>query len=237
MTLLWILACGGAPALPEGPDPQATTAAAANLCKLHLGAQLPCTVDGSRVTGDGRAIAVSARFDKLEEQVGLSTFRGTVTLDVDGARWVTRMSGYGSNRDEAIQRGLHEWALLDGTAFVDAVRGDTSRRALRPVEPTLADEGLTLAGKPVYRGWTLQRPPLENGVAHADLLRRAEPLLGSLGPGPHAARVEVARNLGKLEFTCYVDGALSPPLCDSLRSAAWPEVGSYEMRQTYLLAP
>lgn len=233
MIALLLAACSSAPTVPEGPDPEATAAAARNLCKIYQGAGAPCSIDGSTVTADGMAIRVTARFDQLEERLGVTTFKGTVALATDGATWTTRMSGYGSGRQEALERGLHEWALLSATAFTDAVRGDASRKALRAVEPTIGHEIEVANGTAVWRGWTLQRPPLEGGLKHDELSRRFAPVLTKLGPGPHMIRIEAARNLGELMLTCYADGALAPDVCDAVRSYHWPEIGGYEVRQSY----
>lgn len=235
--ILALLACVSEPTTPPGPHPEATAAAAVNLCKLYQQLQLPCTREGSRVEADGKTIVVTATLEHLDERLGVATLRGRVDLRVDGHTWTTRMSGYGSGLTEAVDRGLHEWALLDGLAFVDALRGDAAHAALRSIETTAADEGLVANQRPVYRGWTLQRPPLEKGLDHADLVLRAAPLVAKLDDGPHALRIEVARNLGKLEFVCYVDGQPAPDLCEAARGARWPEVGGYELRQTYVVAP
>lgn len=234
--VLLFLGCGSEPELPKGPDPAATRIAAENLCKLYQGAKLSCSVRPGGVTAEGLDIDVSARFDALEERTGIATFKGTVTLTADGKTWSTRMGGYGSRREEALDRGLHEWALLEGTAFVDAVRGDTGRAALVAVEPELAPVPLALDGRAVYRGWTLSRPPLEGGVPHEDLMRYAGEAL-DLDGGPHVLRIEVQRALEKMAYTCFLDGAPSEALCTAIQRHPWPEVRSWELRQTYVVPP
>jgi hypothetical protein len=229
--------CGsGQPALPEGPDPAVTKVAVDNLCKLYEGARLTCERQEGAVVAEGTRIGVAAEYDQLEERVGISTFRGTVTLSTPEHTWITRMGGYGSRTEEAVERGLHEWALTEGTAFVDAVRGDTQRAALKAVEPTLTPAALSLGGRPVYRGWTLMRPPLEGGIPHDELLAAIAGKL-SLDGGPHVLRFEVARALEEMSYTCYLDGQPSDALCAAVRSWSWPEVRSYEVRQTYVVPP
>jgi hypothetical protein len=219
--------------VPEGPDPQATAAAAKNFCKIYQGAGLPCSIDNGVVTADGTEVAITAQFDQLEERLGVTTFKGTVTLKAPDQTWVTRMSGYGSGRDEAIQRGMHEWALLSATAVSDAMRHDNTRPALRAVEPTIGFEVGLANGTAVWRGWTLQRPPLEGGLNHTELTSRFAPVLTKLGPGPHMIRIESARNLGELVLTCYVDGVQAADVCEAVRGYHWPDVGGYEVRQAY----
>lgn len=237
MTLLWLaqlLACGGGSELPEGPDPAATKAAIDNLCKLYEGARMSCERRDGELTGGGLPVRVEATYDALEERLGVTTFRGTVTLTTSQHTWVTRMSGYGSGRDEAIQRGLHEWALVEGIAFVDASADATERPALLAVEPGIAIQELVAGGRPVYRGWTLQRPPLEGGIDHAALVRAATKAV-SLDAGPHMLRIEVARNLGELAYTCFLDGKPHEAMCASVKGYPWPDVAAYEVRQTYAI--
>jgi len=234
LTLLW--ACSSSSTLPEGPDPEATAAAIDNLCKLYEGARMSCERRAGEIDGGGLPVRVEATFDQLEERLGVTTFKGTVTLTTSEHRWVTRMSGYGSGRAEAIERGLHEWALVDGIAFVDASADATERPALSAVEPGVAVDELVAGGRTVYRGWTLQRPPMEGGIDHAALVRAATQSV-SLDPGPHLLRIEAARNLGELAFTCYLDGAVHETMCASVKRYPWPDTSSYEVRQTYAVVP
>ncbi len=237
--MIWwvvVVACSSAPEVPTGPDPAATAQAVDNLCKLYEGARLPCERGTGSVTADGVPIQVVARYDQLDESLGVTTFKGTVTLTTPGHTWTTRMNGYGSRTEEALQRGLHEWALVDGTAFVDALRGGEERLALAAVEPGLAGGTDRFGDRAAYRGWSLMRPPLEGGVPHEQVLMHAAKAL-QLDDGPHALRIEVGRNLEKMSYTCYVDGQPSEPLCGAVQRYTWPEVRSYEIRQTYVLPP
>ncbi len=233
MTLLALLACSTTPVIPEGNQADVAAAAAQNLCKLYKGGGLSCSVEGSKVTAEGQTISVSATYDDYTDQLGVLTFKGTVALSVDGTTWTTRMSGYGSGKEAAIDRGLHEWALVSGTAFVDALRHDAGRKALRVVEPTIGHGIHTANQTAVFPGWTLQRPPLEGGVKHEELLGRIAPLLTKIGAPPHMLRIEVARNLGELEMHCFIDGADAPDLCAAVKGYHWPEVGGFELRQSY----
>ena len=236
MIIVMWWACGAGPTAPAGPDPRASDVAAENLCKLFRGAQLACAREGTSLQTDAGALAVTARFDTLDERLGITTFRGSVTVE-DGPRvWSTRMGGFGSGREEALERGLHEWALVDGLALVDALRADPTQAALRSIEPTAADTGLVVGDRPVFRGWTLQRPALEQGVDHTELVRRLEPVVVGFDAGPHAIRIEVSRANGPLTVGCSVDGAAPAP-CPALDGVPWPEVPGYELRQTYMVRP
>jgi len=231
---LALLACSTAPTVPEGPQEDVAKAAAKNLCKLYKGGGLTCSVDGTSVTAEGQRITASATYDQYDDTLGVITFKGTVALAVDGGdTWTTRMSGYGSGKGAAIERGLHEWALVSGTAFVDALRHDGDRKALKAVEPTIGHEIYIANATAVWPGWTLQRPPLEGGMGHEDLLARIAPVVPKLGPPPHMLRIEAARNLGELVLTCYVDGVPAPDVCAATKGYHWPDVGSFEARQSY----
>jgi len=236
MLAVMLLACGSGSELPDGPDPAATAAAIDNLCKLYEGAKLSCERRDGELTGGGLPMRVEATFDELEERLGVTTFKGTVTLTTSEHTWHTRMSGYGSGRDAAIERGLHEWALVEGIAFVDASARAEERPALTAVEPGVSPAEITIGDRRVYRGWTLQRPPLQGGLDHAQLVRRLASAV-SLDSGPHAMRIEAARNLGEMQLSCYVDGTPHEAMCAAVKAYPWPDTGSYEVRQTYMVPP
>lgn len=234
MIVALLFACSTAPSIPEGPQVDVAKAAAKNLCKLYKGGGLGCSVDGTKVSAEGQTIDVSAVYDHYDDTLGVITFKGTVTLAVEGGdTWVTRVSGGGSGKEAAIQRGLHEWALVSGTPFVDALRHDGDRKALKAVAPTIGHEIHVANQTAVWPGWTLQRPPLEGGIDHAEIVRRMAPIVPKLGPPPHMIRIEALRNLESLDFTCYVDGVAAPDVCKTVEGYRWPDVGGFEMRQSY----
>ena len=233
-----LIGCATGPTIPEGPQLGIAKMAARNLCKIYQGAGLACEVDGTSVTTDAHRINATALYDAYDDTLGVVTFRGTIALAVeDGATWTTRMSGYGSGKEAAMDRGLHEWALISGTAFADALRQDaeraTYRAVLPPAEETPHREVYAAGQTAVWPGWTMQRPTLESGPDHTDLVARMAPMMAELGPPPHMVRIEVHRNLESLDFTCYADGVVEPKLCAAIEDYRWPDVGGFELRQSY----
>ncbi|MCA9571206.1 MAG: hypothetical protein KC656_25375 [Myxococcales bacterium] len=224
-----LLACSSAPSAPPVPAPDAATTLAAidAFCKLAEGAERPCErlPDAARI-GEV-TVRISGRILPVEQTLGNATLRGVVDLEHDGRTWTTRLRGFGGGKDEALTRGMHEWALVSGTPVADAILGGTP--TLAAVDPTASQP--TLGGSPVHRGWTLHRPKGE--LDHDALLKALEPALGGVSG---SLTLEVTRQGGAATVECWVQGEPHEPVCEAARGWSWPG-GEYELRTSYVLPP
>jgi hypothetical protein len=242
MTLWWTLTgcglLGGGASAPAGPDPDATSAAVDALCKLYEGAHVDCERSSGRATAGDDALGVSVTLYEVEESFGQVTWSGTVDVTLDGQTLSSRARGYGWSKEEAYERGFHEWALVAGVALVDWRLGD-GRPALKAVEPEWTPESLTLGDRSVLRGWSLVRGLVDGGIDHADLLSRVAPVSGAMSPdAPHTLRIEVTHDMGEEPtWTCEIDAVPSDELCRLARTYPWPEGVMWEAKQLYLVLP
>ena len=240
MWLAWLPGCGWFAHTPPdtGPNPQATAAVAKALCKLAQGASLPCQTTDTTAILDGHAVEVAAAFVEREEVLSQITFRGTITLRVSGEAQKTAWRGYGWGENEAIDRGVHEWALVSGTAFVDALLDPIGRPTLAAIEPELPQAIPTpVAQFEATRGWTLWRGA-DVTLDHAILFAHATPTLGKLhAKTTHTLQIRIQPDNGKQQFACHLDGTPSAALCDAVRAYSWPDGFGWTFATAYTLVP
>lgn len=227
--LMLLLACSSTPDAPATPraDAAATEGAIDALCKLFEGAEMDCRRGPNGILVDGRTFGVEAR-TTVETMTGMATVRGLIELESAKQTYTTRLRGFGSGKQDALKRGLHEWALVSGTAVVDAWVNPTARHALQAVEPTA--EPLSYSGGKVLRGWTYFQP--KGVLEHAPLLEAVLPALGEGATG--VLTLEVTRQNGETQVECFWKGASHEEACRAARAWSWP-TGSYELRTSYVL--
>lgn len=243
MSLLFLFtACSSAPpSLATEPDPSSSHMLAEALCKLVQGARHKCTLAGNRASIEGgRSLVVDAFLDHEEETLGQLTFDGRARITVEGGpSATTRFQHYGWGREEALEKGVHYWAVLHGSAIVDWVLADASRPALVALErgqPRLAHQ-VSVGGFRALRGWTfLQGVKVE--LAHDEILAAMQDAVSPLAATePHSVDVRITSEMGEQIFSCHVDGAEAPQLCALAQQGPWPAGIGWELRQSYLLVP
>lgn len=243
MTLFfWLAACGGdaPPARATRADPIATPATVDKLCRLFEGARVKCERAGTTAIPEGVGKIVVATFvDHQEETLGQFVFDGRVALtDERGRRFESPLHGYGWGREEAVERALHEWAVVSAVAPVDLWLGRPERPALAALEvqsgpggPGRAEIGPWVA----LRGWSLRRG-VTHQIDHDALLAAFAPALDGLAAdAPHTVHVELAQEGAEQKRTCALDGTDAPALCEAAGAYAWPAGLGWELRQEYLL--
>jgi hypothetical protein len=237
-----LFACGGAETPEPRPDPQVAEAAADAVCKLLQGGLQTCEAKGQEVAWGARRLAVSATLLRAEERFGQYAFEAVITVSEGDVQFSSPAVGFGGAKEVSIEKGLHEWAVVSGVAVVDALLADPARPALRALDPspTLPAGVDTLGAFTVLRGYSLlrgDRPP-EDGVPHAQLLGVVATVADDLDPAvPHVLSLHRASGLDGTELTCWTDGKPSEALCTALAPFAWPSGSSWELKQTYVLAP
>jgi hypothetical protein len=243
MIPLVLLACSGSdePKLAEAPDPEASRALAASLCKLVEGAGHDCEQKGAEAVIDGKdSLKVEAWLDGAKEEFGQFTFDGRATVArADGTAVTTRFQHYGWGKVEALDHGTQYWAVLSGVGIVDWVLKDPKRPALRSLEhddmPPVTH--WPLGAFRALRGWTLLRG-VKVDLDHQAILAALRPRLEALdASAPHTAHVRIASDLGEQVFTCHVDGVAAPELCEAAKGYAWPAGIGWELQQVYVLVP
>lgn len=227
--MIWmLLACSSTPPAPATPTPDAdaTRSAVDALCKLFEGADMDCKRAPAGILVDGRTFGVDAS-TTYEVSTGMATVRGLVKLESAKQTYTTRLRGFGSGKKDALERGLHEWALVSGTAVVDAWVNPDARHALKAVEPTA--EPLTYSGGRVLRGWTYFQP--KGVLEHAPLLEAIGPAAGDGAQG--VLTLEVTRQSGDVTVDCFWEGAPNEAICEKARAWSWPG-GTWELRTSYV---
>lgn len=227
-----LLACTSSAPPTLSVDAEASAAAIDALCKLFEGASRPCERQARGVVGGGQTIGVEARTLPDEKSLGIVSVRGVVDLRTGDDVWSTRLTGFGGNRGEALQRATHEWAVVSAVAVADLVLDPGARPALMALEPDASGD-LTLAGRPVLRGWTLTRPNLT--IEHTALLRHLDGAFADRVPSG-VITFEGVRQGGALTLECWSQGEPDPALCDVARGWVWP-AADHELRLAYLVVP
>jgi hypothetical protein len=230
-----LLGCSGSgPAAPQvhSSDNATTLAAIDALCKLVEGAGTDCTRTGTSARFNALELKVEGRLYPVETSLGTASLRGVVAIEGPGARYVTRLRGFGGGKAEALERGMHEWALVSGTAVVDTWMGPT-RPTLAAVDDTPSGVVSPLPDTVLYRGWTLFRPKGE--LDHAGLLKAVAPVLKGV-ERPTTLSFEVTRQAGAAVVDCWVQGEPNDALCAAAGDWSWP-TGEYELRTTYVVPP
>ncbi len=230
--MFWLLAaCGsGTPAKPPTPKPDAdaTKASVDALCKLFEGADKTCTRGSGRIESEGHVLTVAAELLPVVTEFGMATLRGFIHVEGPEGRYSTRIRGSGGNKKEALERGIHEWALVSGVAVADIWLGPT-RPALAAVEDGLDLTPLELGGASLVRGWPLYRP--EGEFDHGDFLKALEPAFDNRRPEGMVS-FEITRQSGEVTVDCWLQDQTDAPLCDAARAWSWPG-GIYELRLAY----
>jgi len=206
-------------------------------CKLHKGAEASCAAEGATAKADAHAATFEVWVDRTEEKLGIYTVDARVELSVDGTAHpalTTPLRAYGGSRDEAVKRGLHEWAVVYGAALVDWTLASPERAALAALDKEHGATPRAVSGKEVYRGYTLVRGT-EGRVDHAALLGVIGEDLSALGPGVHGLSVEILQEAGNATRTCTLDGESSGPLCRSAARYAWPGGAGTQIRQYWVV--
>lgn len=239
MMMGWLLGVGCGWLAPQQPaasaDTDAGAAVADALCKLAQGASRDCAIQGTSVSLADHTIGVAAFLGERQDVLGQVTFSGTIELTLDGHVHRSAWHGYGWGVNEAINRSAHVWALVYGTAFVDALLDPVERPALAAVEPQPSSaQPIALAGNDVLRGWTLWRGA-ETTLDHPSLLALLEPALVATG-NDRSRTVQIRIQPGQSQqiFTCHVDGRSADALCDAARAYAWPSGFGWEVATAYV---
>ena len=239
----WLGCGGGAPELATEPDRPATRALVDALCKLAEGARHSCERGTDKAVFDNtERIQVSAYIDREDEVLGQVTFEGRAVVVRDGGRTITtRFTHYGWGRAEALEKGVHHWAVISGAPIVDWILGEPSRPTLRALEKVEAPNASMVppqaAGFRALRGWTLLQG-VKVDLKHDELVKAFEGSLGELAPGaPHAVQIRIAFDMGEQVYRCFVDGVENEPLCAAAKQGPWPAGVGWELRQTYLMVP
>ncbi|MCP4808366.1 MAG: hypothetical protein GY884_23740 [Proteobacteria bacterium] len=242
--MLLFLACGGKPVPETAPitNAEATTAAAAVICKAATEAGLTCTSDATSATvGEhtltptvtvdgfvvlpGSSIGMGATKQEIPGEVQLTT---QVALAVDGAPlfWVP-VSHAASNLDPDVARAkvldeaMERWMVGYGLAVLDAVTDDPTSPALASVgmkaEAHGTDEWIAWGAYPMLKGAGLNPSTASRmGPGLAAMLGGLEPYLDQLDPGLHAVQVNAKLGGSDGPGPC----GILPPMVASGQSAS-----------------
>ncbi len=238
-----LLACGGAESPPSGPDAAAGAAAANTMCKLIEGARQECDASGTKVTWGDRELSFSVVLDSTEEKFGQTSFSAHVTLSEKGkASYMSHAVGFGGSKQDALGKGFHEWAVISGVAILDALMDDPARPALKALDPMpqMPAGSEKIGSFDVMRGFSLVRgdQPPEDGISHEGLVKAVAPYASKLsGDKPHVLSLHRASGLSETELKCWLDGVASEELCAAFDKYEWPVGSTWELKQTYVLAP
>jgi len=236
MIALALLGCTptSPPAPPtRSPDADSTRAAIDAVCKLFEGADRDCTRGKNKVSVDGHEYGVRAEIYPVQSGLGMASLRGVVILDDSENTYITRLRGFGGTKAEAVERSMHEWALVSGLAVVDTWLAPADRPALRAIEPDLPAIDLKLGGRAVLRGWPYFQP--KGVIYHDKLLTALDPAFPQ-DPPPGVISLEVVRQRGETAVECWFQGEPHEALCEAARSWTWPSA-EYELRLAYVVQP
>ncbi len=232
-----LLACAGESTTsgPVKPDPAATAAAVDAVCKLVEGAGTECTRSAGQAKFADHVLAIDVELDKAEHEYGQFTWAGTIVVTSGEQTLRTNGRSYGWSKEEAYERGFHEWALVAGTAIVDWRMG--GRAALAAVEKNLANEAFRLGDRPALRGWSLARGLTQGDLDHGKLLDLLAPFASEVpAGGVHTLQLTATADLGAAPvWVCALDGVASETLCTLAKSYPWPTDSVWEVKQVYLV--
>lgn len=233
--IFYALACTSAPPAPPklAPDEPTTTAAIEALCKVIEGADVPCERGADQIRFGSTTVGVHGSLYPVESSLGIATLRGSIRLTGTDPDWstTTRLRGFGSGRSEALERSIHEWALVSGTAIAQTWEGVSG--ALTAVEPSATPVSSPFPGFDVTRGWTLYQP--RGQLDHDVLLKALAPAFAGRSPAGTIS-VEITHQGSSLTADCWFDGEVDEALCREARAWNWP-VGDYELRTAYFVQP
>jgi hypothetical protein len=188
------------------------------MCKLHEGASRTCAAQGSAIGSDGHEVRFEVWIDQEDELLGMVTLEGRVLASVDGKSvpaLTTPMRAYGGAREQSIERGVHEWAVVYGSAIVDALHEDADRKAATALSPDLGPA--EVGGRKHYPGFALVRGAA-GGLERDGLVERLAKLVPA--DGLHAVGLDRVVDAGGEHLVCRVDG--EPGDCEGLEGFLWP---------------
>ncbi len=240
LLFLGLFACFEPPPPPEPTvDSGLTRAAVDALCKVVEGAKGTCERDGDTARFGGHALKLTAWVESQTQTMASLVLAGRVEVVVDGtAQPVLRtpVRAFGTNYEEAIGRGVHEWALVYGIGIADWALADPTRPALRAVAKDAARPAAAFRDGTLYRGWTLVRKTTQK-IEHGLILAALEPTTSHWTGGPHAVVVEVEGTSDGPNPTVWVDGVPDAEAAAAVKATGLGGSLGAQVRQFYLWAP
>ena len=209
-----LIACsrGPAPVPRLTPDEPTTTAAIDALCKIVEGAGTPCERRADGIRFGSHEVGVQGSLLPVESGLGITVLRGTIDITDSKGTLHTRLRGFGGGRSEALERSIHECALV-------------------AVEPSATPVTSPFPEHTVHRGWTLYQP--RGVIDHDVLLQALAPAFQDRSPAG-VLTLEITHQGTSLTAECWFNGEVDAAACERARAWSWP-IGDYELRTAYVV--
>jgi hypothetical protein len=223
---------GCSPAVSFAKQPDLSEKCAQALAKVAQSAAPGLTSLADRISIGSTEVRLQARMEH-EERADTKFVVGIhVDIYINGVRQplTSGSVGIGSDRNDAIETAVSEWAMLVGEALLGAL-GVKIGQEPQKIGSFLVYQGFSgIRGSPTITWSTEKERQLVNQLGA--FIQGMEHYPGEF----HSISLLVSvRHDGTAEGECRVDGALSPALLKTVQSFPWGQNEVYLFKQFYVL--